>query len=438
MTEYLEFERELLPRIVVEQMRSGDARPLRPWQENPTILDRIRTFLATASAKDEYVHGVDISKWQGSWDVQKTIDAGAQYAFIKATQNKFTDSKFDEYVEAAYAKNFPIGCYHFADPAGYSALDQAKYFASVVKGVGQLSVVLDMEWTGGLDRIQLNSWAHMFMRELDVQLGDRLKEIYTRVSWWDPHVSPAPWVKDYGLWVARWASHLEGPWSDGRFVPRDWDDWTNWQYSADGNGLGSKYGVESNSIDLNYFHGNWDNFIAHYTGEVPVEDHIHQDILDRLTVLESKVVSLNSRASQSELDIENLWTATIVQDEKIKALEDCCDPGQVDPIGETLDVRVKTGQRAVVFKLIGYDKACEEEDAPNNDPPGKPLALPPETNRVVYKEGTTFKIKAKAAISCKDNKDNHVINSASFKFGIVADGYDGAGSFVRLDKIDII
>jgi GH25 family lysozyme M1 (1,4-beta-N-acetylmuramidase) len=435
MTHYMEFENRMLPVHQVRAMQLGDAPPIRNWQERPTWRDRLRSMVSALGGKSTYVEGIDLSKWQGTWNPQKSIEAGTRYVFIKATQNNFTDSKFDEYSKQAADANLPAGYYHFADPAGRSAETQARYFADVVKGVGELSLVLDAEWTGGLGPSALNQWFYDFLGELGVHIPNRLKEIYTRVSWWDPNVAPASWADNYGLWAARWASWLEGPWSDGKFVPRDWSDWTNWQWSADGNGLGATYGVESNSIDLNYFNGGWVAFQEHYklveTPPIPpTEPHEHPDMQAEIEKLQAEMIEVQTQTSKNSEEISDIWAELSVVNDRLTELEE----NGTGPIKDTIRVQAKPGQKAVVFELLDYDKAC-----PGQEPPGKPIAEPPPIERrIVYKDNQPFEILAKAAISCKDNPDDHVVKGSGYDFGVVAQMYPGAGSFVRLDKINLL
>ena len=440
----------MVPKSVAEGLQNGDIPPIRPWQELPTWMEKVRSFLTFTDAKSGYVLGADISKWQGTWNIQKSIDAGLKYAFIKASQNRFTDSKFDEYANQAAVANFPIGCYHFADPAGYSAIQQAQYFANLVKGVGQLSVVLDMEWTGGLSISALSRWGDDFTSEVRVQLGDRLQEIYTRMSWWNSNVALSTWVKDknIGLWAARWADWLDGPWSDGKYMPRpaEWTDWTNWQWSADGNGLGSFYGVQSGSIDLNYFHGNWEAFVAHYMPAPPdpPTPPVDPDIIKRVKTLETQMESAFDQLAKHSLnfiDHEKRISANESDIAKLKEdvssiQDDCCGD---DPVSQTLNVYAK--ENVVVFETIYYDKACEEYKKTHLEytgPDGKPVAEPPKEGRVVFDAGSTFKINANAYVSCKDNPYDYIVHGSGFDFGVVADGFPGAGNYVRLDKIDIL
>lgn len=245
-------------------VKEGKAPPYRPWQEKQPILSRVLSALPLSRVTADYADGIDLSKWNVSWDVQKSIDAGIKYAFIKASQNTFVDPKFDEFANAATVANFDFGCYHFADPWGKPPVEQARFFSDVTKGVGTLSLVMDEEWHGDLSPTGLSNWGRDFMQELDVLQWERLKEMYTRQSFHDPNVAVNNWCDDYGLWAARWAEWLDGPWSDGKFVFRDWNDWVNWQTSGDGNRRGYELGVGSPDVDTNRFHGTWEEMQIHY------------------------------------------------------------------------------------------------------------------------------------------------------------------------------
>jgi len=45
-------------------------------------------------------------------------------------------------------------------------------------------------------------------------------------------------------------------------LPIVWNDWTMWQFSADGNGRGNEFGVESGNIDLNFYQGTYEKLLA--------------------------------------------------------------------------------------------------------------------------------------------------------------------------------
>lgn len=398
--------------------------PLRPWHETPSWGDKVRAALRLVSPP--YVEGADLSKWQGVWNIQKSLDNGLRYFILKATQNNFTDSRFDEYANLAYNANAPFAVFHFADPSGDPAVKQARYFCDVVKGVGNMGIRLDAEWTGGLSPSALNQWFYDFLGECGVHLPNVIKGIYTRILWWNLYVAPASWAMNYLLWAARWADWLTGPWSDGKYVPRDWNDWAEWQYSADGNGLGYYYGVQSNSIDLDRFNGTWEQFLEFYglIEKPDPEPHTHPEIQDQLD-------AINVRLDDLEADVESLQHKVGEHETRIIELEKNKpqppqDTIRVEPIKE-----IGGGGKAVVFNIVGYDKACEGQI-----PPGKPIMEPPPTNvRVVYREGESFSVLAKAYVSCKCNPGDPYITASNGKFLQVAEGQPGTGGYVRADKV---
>ena len=68
---------------------------------------------------------------------------------------------------------------------------------------------------------------------------------YTRAEWFNTHTTPGDWDR-FPLWVARYTD-ADQPWNDDprykAYVPRDYDDWELWQYSADGNKRGREFGA---------------------------------------------------------------------------------------------------------------------------------------------------------------------------------------------------
>lgn len=217
--------------------------------------------------------GCDVSKWQGAVNFDTMLFAGADFVYIKATQAEFTDSKFYANIEGAQQSEIPFGLYHFADPGVSSAPAQAAYFlARMNEAQPDLGVVLDLERSGGLSPIKLDQWAYTFWAAVRDQTA--YAEIYTRISFWNPAVQPGLWGGQARLWAARYADYLTGPWSDGKYVPDDWDDWWLWQYSADGNGRGAEFGAESGSIDLNYMQCTRDEMLDYYGlgGDIPDPD----------------------------------------------------------------------------------------------------------------------------------------------------------------------
>jgi hypothetical protein len=80
--------------------------------------------------------------------------------------------------------------------------------------------------------------------------------IYTSAGWWNANILSS-WQCINKLWDANWTT------APVPMIPHGWVDWLFWQYSADGNGLGKKYGSGADGdkdMDLDKFHGNADLF----------------------------------------------------------------------------------------------------------------------------------------------------------------------------------
>jgi GH25 family lysozyme M1 (1,4-beta-N-acetylmuramidase) len=110
-----------------------------------------------------------------------------------------------------------------------------------------LPPVLDLENNGYLGPVSVTEAAKIFIMQVYVNL-DIFPVLYTRGYWFnDNTIDDAVW--DFvDLWIARYTSRGK-PWGNlfdsSRLKPRSFDDWTFWQYSADGNGRGPEFGAQS-------------------------------------------------------------------------------------------------------------------------------------------------------------------------------------------------
>ena len=215
--------------------------------------------------------GLDVSKWQGLMNWHKARSAGARFAFIRAgsisTGGKcYTDYKFQRNAEVA-PDYMPIGFYWYMRPQ-FDPTEQAQYFCNLIKGKRyKMRPVLDLENVGDprLTPLMITFSAIEFAREVFNRL-DVWPLLYARAMWLNANTITDELLKTLDLWVARY-KRLSGPWSDDSCIPRDFDEWRFWQYSARNNGRGYEFGAQSKSIDLDYFNGDQAAF-DRYIGEV--------------------------------------------------------------------------------------------------------------------------------------------------------------------------
>lgn len=216
--------------------------------------------------------GPDVSIWQGFMLWQKTKEAGAEFAIIRAGSISQTGELYDDYrlTENAANCDLPRTFYWFFRP-NKDPIKQAQYFWALAGGLRhEFPLVADVEITGGLSMTALRASVKAFLDELE-RLDGQKPIIYTRASFWNPWLGDPDWASDYDVWLARYVTintadlpaYMTGPWSDGYYKPLSWDEWAIWQYSADGNMRGVKYGAESNSIDLNLMpEWMWNKYMA--------------------------------------------------------------------------------------------------------------------------------------------------------------------------------
>ncbi len=212
------------------------------------------------------VLGVDVSGWQGRINWLKTAQAGAWFAFIKATEgNGGVDSTFA--TNWANSRGLVLrGAYHFFRN-GQDPIAQADHFADTLLGTndpGELPPVLDLEVSGV-------TWAQVqaFMDRLQERVG-REPILYTSKGVTDP-MGPPP--RTWPLWVANYG--VPQP-----YLPQGWDSWLFWQYTDEG--PGAKFGVASQRIDLDWFNGSLRALFALANMDLPEATWWRQNRLERM------------------------------------------------------------------------------------------------------------------------------------------------------------
>jgi len=205
---------------------------------------------------------VDISTWQGdmNWDVTRSkvdevyIRAGS---INSSTGICYTDFRWDTNIEEAKLREFKrLGAYFYFRP-NFSPYTQADFFSnevlSHVQDLSDFELTIDVETTGGRTPAYVADQIEAFIDRVHENSGVWCS-IYTRALFWNPYVESRNSFGERKLWVARYSDYLEHPWSDNptRYRVKDWNDFWLWQYSADGNFLGSTYGASSYHIDVDY------------------------------------------------------------------------------------------------------------------------------------------------------------------------------------------
>lgn len=154
--------------------------------------------------------GIDISGWQGDFDIAKAKAEGFSFAVLKGgggDDGLYTDSRFARNYEKAKALGLPVGVYWFSKAlTTEAAVEEAEYFyANCLKGRQfELPVYIDIENKTqlALGKRLLTDIIHAFCQNLEAKgfwVG-----IYSSLSYFGSYMYDGE-LQRYAHWVACWA-----------------------------------------------------------------------------------------------------------------------------------------------------------------------------------------------------------------------------------------
>ena len=190
------------------------------------------------AAAQPAVLGLDVSGHQPSIDWSAVASAGAQFAYVKASEGTwFVNPDFAAQYDGAYQAGLIRGAYHFALPGTSSGAAQASYF--VANGGGwtadgrTLPGALDIEYNPygaecyGLSQTAMVSWIASFTDTYQA-LTSVWPVIYTSTAWWAKCTGNyAGFAGQDPLWIASYQT-------TAGTLPAGWSTYTFWQYASVG------------------------------------------------------------------------------------------------------------------------------------------------------------------------------------------------------------
>ena len=206
---------------------------------------------------DYPIHGIDVSKYQGTIDWNAVASSGVKFAWIKATEGgDHLDERFQANWQGAKLAGIPRGAYHFMYWCR-PPIEEATWFEQNVPVEDDaLPPVLDVEPTPDsktcrrhLERDQTVADMKVVLDEMERYFGKR-PIIYTDIEFYHAILSGGAFA-DYPIWVR---STKHNP-----TLPYGGRDWKFWQYQADG----VVPGIDG-EVDRNAFYGDqkqWQAFL---------------------------------------------------------------------------------------------------------------------------------------------------------------------------------
>ncbi|MEM1076530.1 MAG: GH25 family lysozyme [Pseudomonadota bacterium] len=196
------------------------------------------------------IHGIDVSRYQGTVDWKQVQKSGVSFAFLKATEGgDLLDPMFKTYWKESKRARVHRSAYHFyyfCRPA----VDQARWFIKNVPRDRQaMPHVLDMEWnpfsptcTLRPDGATVRAEARRFLDLLEAHYGRR-PIVYSTIDFF----------RDTGIGRLRRTDFWLRAVADHPTTAYGTSNWLIWQYTATGQVPGI-----SGPVDLNAFRGSVD------------------------------------------------------------------------------------------------------------------------------------------------------------------------------------
>lgn len=193
--------------------------------------------------------GIDISRWQGNFNLAQAQQEGVKFVIIKAAGGDaglYTDSQFVNNYNKAKALGMPCGCYFYSKAMNVDeARKEAEYFYNVIKDKQfELPVYFDIEEKSqralgkraltDIIKTQCN-----FMEEHGYYVG-----IYSSASFFQTDMYDDE-LKRYDHWIAAWSSNKPTGWTPEVFGI--------WQFGGSTNKLRSTQ-ICGQTVDQDYIY----------------------------------------------------------------------------------------------------------------------------------------------------------------------------------------
>lgn len=205
----------------------------------------------------QIINGIDVSKYQKDIDWSKAMDAGVDFAIIRAGYRSLSSGSLNE--DPYFKKNMKnsqaaglehVGVYMFSQAiTTKEAVEEAEYVLDLVKGYKfDLPIVMDVEYAYGSNGIgRLNgSISKSQLTEIVEAFCERIKKagytpmLYTNPNFFNNKLDGPKLSSEYDLWLAHYTTNS----SYTKYCKF-------WQYSSDG----KIDGIEGR-VDCNVWYNN--------------------------------------------------------------------------------------------------------------------------------------------------------------------------------------
>lgn len=204
-----------------------------------------------------------VSVYQGKLDPQRMVEAGLRGVYLRGMWNDwFLSPHGQRWFEPLKEAGLAVGWDHLIE----EGVNPAKYAAKIAeletRYEPDMPPELDVERK--FEGLWNSAGATAVMTD---PIRGRKPLIYT-AAWVESHDPPGKAIAGLGAYPLHVADYRPNQEPE---LPTPWSDYLLHQFSADGNGLGPQYGVESDDIALSRFNGTETDFIKWIGGQLPTD-----------------------------------------------------------------------------------------------------------------------------------------------------------------------
>ncbi len=203
--------------------------------------------LVTCARSANLLHGIDVSKWQGSIDWGRVAGAGVHFAFARVSDGARTrDATFATNFRGMKSAGIVRGAYQFFRP-GQDPIEQAELMLSMLEEAGGLTTsdlppALDLEAEDGIGIEDYRDRAQAWLDHVESGLGRRAI-VYTGARF-ERFTGDA--FARYPLWAPHYKLTYSGSCPN---IADGWSRWHFWQWTAMGRIDGIPGDVDRNVFD---------------------------------------------------------------------------------------------------------------------------------------------------------------------------------------------
>ena len=217
----------------------------------------------------EWMTAIDVSQYQGNILWKKVKEAGIDFAYIRSNAGLNEDDLLTQNCRRARNNGIPFGLYVYIKPEENVVAQMRMVLDNHKKHGATLVPQIDIEHDGGAKPKILKKIVRTCIKMATDELG-KPPVIYTYAVFWNAHVNMRFGVSHCPLWVARYVYYSDVEFKDNP-VPKDptkwkvyafsskktpplvkgWKKWDVWQFAANHNHAGKKFGMSSAHLDLN-------------------------------------------------------------------------------------------------------------------------------------------------------------------------------------------